>query len=508
MNGRQSRCVVGTLFSVVMISLGACTANRAYRDANSRAPQAQGSFARGDQLPQHEPYSETQQPLHRFDLSYIEFDEKGDFWDRRQLGWTVNEIQNAAKTDDVVLVVYVHGWQNDASPLAGHDVSKFHCLLEHLAEADACRHRFFGVYVAWRGKSVPGGDSWFPNNSPFDLLSRALFFVPHELSLWGRKNVATHTAGLPTTEAIFQSVEATRHWTQQYGHKSTTILIGHSFGALLLDKALSQALAAKVISENESGGSSFQAPAELVILLNSAAESIYAKEMIDMLRRRAPYLRSGPQEISAQHPLIVSITSKADWATKILFPIGTNISNALGLFRKYEWDTRFGESSHGVSQREYFINTPGHNRHLISHEAAPVSGTPVDPVYEEKDLCAPELLEAFSWNLKHPGVGPNGEIQFKTGVSSSHEVEWQVNPVIPEQLQTPYWIIEVPHEIIRDHSDIFNENAIALMARLFRVSNAQPKQGVITTSGPRTMRLLEPGKKTESTPPSDDVPPR
>src|SRR5205807_8765813 len=114
------------LWSITAITTG-CVSNRAYRDHDSRPwanQQAQIDFVQGVQLDQYEPYT-TEKPNHRFDLSYIEFDEKGDYWDRRQLGWTVQAIKRAARTKDVVLVVYVHGWQNDASDIRGHDVGKF-----------------------------------------------------------------------------------------------------------------------------------------------------------------------------------------------------------------------------------------------------------------------------------------------------------------------------------------------------------------------------------------------
>jgi len=79
---------------------------------------------------------------------------KREILGRRQLGWTVQEIKRVARTSDLVLVVYVHGWQNDASTLPARR-REIHCLLEHLADADAGKRRIFGVYVAWRGKSVP-----------------------------------------------------------------------------------------------------------------------------------------------------------------------------------------------------------------------------------------------------------------------------------------------------------------------------------------------------------------
>ena len=475
-----------------------CVSNRAYRDHDSRpwVNQTQIDFVQGQQLDQYEPYT-TEKPNHRFELSYIEFDEKGDYWDRRQLGWTVQTIKRAAETKDVVLVVYVHGWQNDASDIRGHDVGKFHCLLEHLSEADEGRHRFFGVYVAWRGKSVPGGDGMFREGSILDSISKGIFFVPHELSFYSRKNAATRVADLPVTEAIFQSVSATRKAAQESGHQSRTILIGHSFGALLLEKALAQALAANVISENN--GDTFTAPADFVVLLNSAGESIYAKEMIDMLQRRHTS-REGASgnEISAEHPLIVSITSKADWATGILFPVGTQLSNATGTFRKYNWDEKYGDSSsRNISQKEYFTRTPGHNDKLISHTAETAQGTAHAPRYQESDACNDEMLTAFRRNLTERLIGPKGEIQFLTLAPNGEETRWQLrNQIEQEKLRTPYWIIQVPKEIIRDHGDIFNENALAMMARLFRVSNPRSEAGLMTTT-PRTMRLADPGQVKE-----------
>ena len=483
----------GLALSVALLT--GCVSNRAYRDRDSRpwahqTHPAKEPFVQGEQLDQYEPFT-TEKPNHRFDLSYIEFDEKGDYWDRRQLGWTVQEIKHAAHAKDVVLVVYVHGWQNDASGLRGHDVGKFHCLLDNLAQADGGQHRFVGVYIGWRGKSIPGGDGWFKDGSVPDLLAKAAFFVPHELSFYNRKDTATRVAGMPVTEAIFQSVAAARNGARMSGHQARTILIGHSFGALVLEKAMAQAIAAKVISEDSASGGAFTTPADFMILLNSAGESIYAKEMIDMLRRRRAAGR-GADEISAQHPLIVSITSQADWATGMLFPIGTRLSNAGGTLREYTWDKAYGDSSSHVSQREYFTHTPGHHDRLISHVAVPASGSPKLPAYQYTDACSPAMLDAFRRNLSEPLTGPNGEIRFITATAKGAKTEWKLVPLTPEKLQTPYWIISVPREIMRDHGDIFNENALAMMARLFRVSNPQAQRGVATSYAPRTMRFTDP----------------
>ena len=504
---RPRRCGAWLALCAASALLAGCVSNRAYRDRDSRPWPHHPSkpFVSGEQLDQYEPFAAAQ-PGHHFDLSYIEFDEKGDYWDRRQLGWTVQAIKRATRAKDTVLVVYVHGWQNDASDLRGHDVGKFRCLLHNLAEADGGKRRFFGVYIGWRGKSIAGGDGWFRDGSVPDLLAKAVCFVPHELSFYNRKDTATRVAGLPVTEAIFQSVAAARQGARASGHQARTILVGHSFGALVLEKAMAQALAAKVISEDGSNGNTFTAPADFVVLLNSAGESIYAKEMTDMLRRRLPAsgARTGADEISARHPLIVSITSKADWATGVIFPIGTRLSNATGTFRQYDWDDKYGTGSQHVSQREYFTRTPGHNDRLISHAAVVTEGTAKLPAYQYTDTCSTAMLDAFRRNLSEPLTGPNGEVKFVTVPAKGEQTVWKLEPRMDAKFQTPYWIISVPKEIMRDHGDIFNENALALMARLFRVSNPAAQPGLVTTSAPRTMRLMAPG----DLPPPSAPPPR
>src|SRR5207302_888160 len=94
---------------------------------------------------------------------------------------------------------------------------------------------------------------------------------------------------------------------------------------------------ALLFQEVKSGGQkAVVLPADLVVLLNSAAESIYAKELIDFFRANPQENTSRADFIGPDRPLIVSVTSRADWATGMVFGIGTNISNAGGTFREYQ----------------------------------------------------------------------------------------------------------------------------------------------------------------------------
>ena len=65
-----------------------------------------------------------------YDLAFVEFDEKGDYWDRAQLGYAYRQVKNLSRNSSKppLLLIYIHGWQNNASDKT-HDVANFRGLL-------------------------------------------------------------------------------------------------------------------------------------------------------------------------------------------------------------------------------------------------------------------------------------------------------------------------------------------------------------------------------------------
>jgi len=189
-----------------------------------------------------------------YDLAYIEFDEQGDFWDRDQLRRAVDLVKQVPQEKKPLLVLYVHGWQNNASD-ASSDVPQFHRVLEKLARTRSVHdYQVVGVYLGWRGKQA------------YDPLLKIISFK-------NRKDAAMRMGGSNTiTEAIFRVVYEAR-----LKSGARTILIGHSFGALVVERAVEQAMTGGLLNGTPI------LPADLVLLVNSAAESIYAKEMRDMM---------------------------------------------------------------------------------------------------------------------------------------------------------------------------------------------------------------------------------
>ena len=387
-------------------------------------------------------------------LSFVEFDEKGDFWDRRQLGKASRRMSKTKQP--VLLVIYIHGWHHNANDRAPGgknpgDVETFRCLLSELAISATIQPlQVHGVYLGWRGRLVQG---------PLDYLT-----------FLGRKNAATRVAGTPVTETIFELIRQARRASRE----AKCVVIGHSFGGLVLEKAMAQALTGSVLAQDvQTGGGPLLAPADLILLVNSAAESIYAKEMSEM------FDRIGHRDsVDPHRPLLIQITSKTDTATSGWFPRGTFLPN-LFAHRIYHWDQRFDSLSHEVDQNEYLTTTPGHNERLWTHDIKSIAQPADAPSPQAIENMAQRLTHrdcreeeesnpAFEENLQHP----RGLIFATPGTKALNTFQWwEIVPRYAGQHANPYWIVHVPGEIIPGHTPIFTPAGRALMAALFRITN-------------------------------------
>src|SRR6516165_169063 len=238
----NSVTAIARSFSTITLTLLlGCTANAPYPDKNVLSdPSNFGGYV-GREPQQRSFYERTENEP--YDLAFIEFDEKGDFWDRQQLGNAYKQIEKLSRNPGKapLLLTYLHGWQNNASDQT-QDVANFRGLLLRLAHNRQIsdNYQVFGVYLGWRALLVPGGTN---------QLSQALYFVPHNTSFWSRKDAATRVAGEPMAEAIFAVVHAARKSNPQ----ARTVVSGHSFGALVLEKTLAQALPAAFYAQEDSG---------------------------------------------------------------------------------------------------------------------------------------------------------------------------------------------------------------------------------------------------------------
>jgi pimeloyl-ACP methyl ester carboxylesterase len=170
-------------------------------------------------------------------VGFVELDDLGWFWDRQQKQAVVKEVRKVAQTQDVIIVVFAHGWNHDSSETDGN-VLKFRQVLGRLAllEGEAARvrcltpRRVVGVYLGWRGKAFKR-----PGRMPATLYNWTSFF--------SRKATA-HRAGAEDAAELLSDLEAIRtkanSRTGNDQHASRMVVIGHSFGTAVVYGAVGE----------------------------------------------------------------------------------------------------------------------------------------------------------------------------------------------------------------------------------------------------------------------------
>jgi hypothetical protein len=388
-------------------------------------------------------------------LSVIEFDDHGEFWDRQQLAYALGKIGAAQAAGGAIVVTFMHGWNNNAS--RGHEADpernlfKFKAVLEKVAAleaagADAGAARpVVGVFMAWRGEA----------NHPW------LQF----LSFYSRY-AAAHKVGTGTgvTEALL-AIAGVVHSNPQ----SQSVLVGHSFGGLIVEKALSQfvaRLATQSALGTHAADGTFRVeradfPTDLIVLVNPASPAIYARGELSALEQwhvaakekvNEDYVCQGSAD---WRPLIVSVTSVGDSATGLAFPLGTSIGSTLERYRTYTYPTASPDrppiDNAPHSQRYYVTHTEGHVAEILSHtltqQSAPDGSDGVvepcgDPCANPEALCFVSGRSRFTLARKRDSLNR----------------------------RTPYWIMQAPVSLIKDHGDIFNTGFLEMLGGLLEIT--------------------------------------
>lgn len=448
-------------------------------------------------------------------LAHIEFTENGSYAAPCQLDWAINLIDEVnpprgrVGRDDTkpgaIVVTFVHGWRNDASPdnvKSKGNLFYFTNLLSGLANAEKksaaetgrAAREIVGIYVAWRGEAF---------RAP-----RWLGFLEYP-TFWARSETATHIASSPVaTQALVTLLK-----TVQRNPRSRSIVVGHSMGALLLERAVSQSLIGSVIDavyEAEStagrplckdgeeplctdthapplcqdgtapiclddnaprckGGNTlccddgnaaacrdgstpgcgngkpplcadgteprlntFKPLADLIVLVNSAAPAQQTEHLRQTLEMGVD-LTSGQGFV--QGPLILSVTAKNDDPTKRAFPLGMWFAN--------QGRSLPPKDGH-LSPRRLASHTAGHLQELHTHE--------ILKYQESSDPCEgvsfPDNVLLCDENGDPSGPRPKS-VTFMVG-SRKYTMTRKGDETL-----APYWIMQVPKEVIDGHSKIF-----------------------------------------------------
>jgi len=366
-------------------------------------------------------------------LAVVELDEQGDLWSGKQITLARKMIGSTPKVP--LLVVYFHGWQNNAKP-TNRDLETFSTYLGKLAELPAIKKDFTicGVFMGWRGATFTAG---------LDRLG--IGYVPRFGSFWSRLDATNRVAGVPATRAIAEIVSAAR--TSPRG-RGVSVVIGYSFGGRILERTFGQALVSQHAYTADQDGALL--PADLTILINSASESLYARE-----------IKLAMKDWHGSRPAFISITADTDMVTAVAWPFGATFKHLFGGFRPYYHEGR------EESQKSYLFTTAGHKESLFTHRVGELGEQPV-----------PGGVSPFTYNGQHATAkkffvtGPKG-----SAYAFSLET---LPPHRPGAMPVGgYWVFQVPRMILQGHGGILTQGGIFstpvtdLLAALSAITGAE-----------------------------------
>lgn len=496
--GRGAATAFGLLVAGLLLS--ACETLQEYRaqvppegaPIPCSAPQAAATEAVDCQ-------AQSTEPGLRYALHVVEFDDEGWPFDSaradNQIDSAIRQIkaQLANTTDCVRLYVYVHGWRHNAA-FRDLNVASFRGFLSEVARRsdesahsgqDACddpalarvrgiaaqkvrapgarqsgnqapRVQTVGIYVGWRGASIVDVRPWV------------------YASFWDRKNTADRVSQGSVRE-LFGRLSALARYApsndkpQLAGEAKTsaqlrTYVIGHSFGASVVFRALSQSLIDSFSEDLDVGSdqdlASVSRFVDMVVLVNPAIEAARFDPVFRAAQKRASTCRvrnADRPEASArcerplyQAPVLAIFQSDGDLATRTAFPVGAALSNVF-------------ERTVDAVQRLSIVNTVGwHDRyqtHRLDPAAActPAEASPFDPTEKPLRYRPPGWQWCFqagaaTMALRH--LGP-------TQATQRPEVaDWRV-------YNGPLWNVRVSGAIVADHNDTWNAKFTGLLLHLF-----------------------------------------
>lgn len=421
-------------------------------------------------------------------LAFIEFDDFGEFYDPGQLTRALRIIQNAkasSPTGNAKVITFIHGWKNNASDATGNPWG-FRDALSDLAKeyGGPGNEPIVGIYIGWRGAVTN-------------------LRVIKEFTFFNRKNAAIRIPGANLTETINQIINTSKECLQDCGGDSLrgpgslTVVVGHSFGGMVLERSVTQAIVGdilqqeaerkscvrkqhdwrennqeaahadeiKVCQELEKG---IRPRADLIALVNEAAPATEARQLLGFLRRHRVRLIVDGEPA----PLVLSITSVGDAATGVAFPIGQYPSKLTKALRHYK-DTAPPDMPI-PDQSTYYLHTTGHLPPLFSH----LVGKPQDqPIRKVLASLGPDAEKKYCYDSK---VKPG---QAYCVVPAPHAFN-----------TSAYWVMQMPTEIVPDHSTIFRPIFTELLRHFVaaRVDAEKPYK-------PAKPALLQPGQADSPT---------
>ena len=343
----------------------------------------------------------------------------------------------------IALYIFVHGWKNNASDDSGNTWG-FRRFLSY-ASYHHPEIPVVGIYMGWPG-AVLKDDLFlsFWNREPIaDIVGNSNDF---RLSL---KRLLHEAKG--RFDPNDQAREDLFTKAAEYGgtDHSVVVVIGHSFGGIVLEHAATALLQERfdaVSTESQSTERTIiDPPADLFVLINEAGAASIAKPFLDRLKSSGLTYNCITNNKSGECPLILSMTSEGDLATKFAYPGGEVFSWNRPPTPKHPVD-QWGQDT----DTPYELITAANFVALQSHSIDKLSNA-------QRDTS--ECIVTVRLPAK------NNYCMHSLRIASD-----------PESLKnhpndTPYWLMQLPQVFVPDHGTVFQDTFLRLLDQV-----AHPEQ--------------------------------
>jgi hypothetical protein len=430
---------------IVVLALSACISHKQYRPDYSLCISA--SPEQECQNSSLQQYNDPQSDRENYMLGFVEFDDQGQLWDRSQLNQLIEQLSATATAQDVLVVVFVHGWKHSAK-VGDTNIKSFRRTLRRLSAMESAVSNKFGkkpreiagVYLGWRGGSVS-----FP--------------IVKEMTFWDRKSTAHKVGYGGATEALsrldlFKTTKQAIMRQDDMESSTRLVVIGHSFGGAVVYSAVSEILEKNFVQTQGpvTVNSNSMGFSDLVVLINPAFEAARYSSLSDMSTERGTYF-------SEQLPALAVLTSEADLATKIAFPAGRYFSTVFEKERDVLRKNPVVGQNEMISQGKANVTALGHFNSYKTHYLEATSKLSDD---DEFNFDMSAELDTFltvsdGWENDHPG----SKIDF-TGSSLTRSLN--------SAGRNPYLNIRVDQELISDHNDIEDPRIESFIRQLILIS--------------------------------------
>jgi hypothetical protein len=448
----ESEMIPAIAAGAVVLFTAGCAHNRAHRTVlapcDTTQTEADCTKAAIETVPEYK-------------LGFVEFDDQGWFWNREQLKFVEKMLRAEAgigrsnNAEGIVLVLFVHGWKNNAAS-DNENVHMFRAMLKELRKADQTQsgtdkqntRKIIGVYSGWRGMSA----KW----EPFK-----------ELSFWERKNSA-HKIGHGAMTELLADLEniqkASNRTIRPEGPRTELIILAHSFGGAAVYSAISQIVTERFVDTIERGRP-LKPLGDVVILLNPAFEASRHYNLNELAVSISQY----PER---QRPVLAIFTSKGDWATHYVFPIGRFFSTT---FEKNRPDKPQGAANRSAVGwfKPFITHNLVYDANATNATAAATEHSTLNRTTRKHEIHSRQNLQESMQNIESQ--------RQKWRPNAPNPVVYSFDDCLLKPKDSfkpgdPFMIVSVDKKIMSGHGDISNPVLINFLREFILFCQPKPRE--------------------------------